>query len=257
MRSLSLACALVMAVSTTVSADLFSSSTVLSSGLTARTPSFARSAIGDSFSAATVGFSDAGAAFLDDGTGAPVFGGTSLIGLNVITAADVNIETSEVAGPGAGQTTLTFRIFTDDGLGGTPAFAPLGTTLGGDAVGALQFEIGDFNAGLDLVEWTPAVPFTIDIADVEYLADAASVLAVPLAIDPIAPGATGAFSNGGAGLSVLAALSIGDGAGGLGDITTFGIDEVVMNVTITEIPEPATIALLGLGAVAMLRRRRA
>lgn len=255
MRKFSIACALVMAVSTTVSADLVSSSQFRSIG--ARNTSSIRSANGDSFSAATIGFSDAGGAFLDDGTGAPVFGGTSLIGLNVVSGASVNVDTLEVAGPGAGQSTLTFRIYTDDGAGGTPGFAPPGTTLGGDAVGALQFEIGDFNAGLDLVEWTPNPGFVIDSAGVEYFADATSLIDFPLAIDPVAPGSTGVFSNGGLGLSILAAINVGDGAGGLGDITQFGIDEVIMTVTITEVPEPATLSLLGFGAIALLRRRRA
>jgi PEP-CTERM motif len=255
MRKFSIACALVMAASTTVSADLVSSSLFRSIG--ARTPAAPRSANGDSFTAATVAFSDLGGAFLDDGSGAPVFGGTSAIGLNVVSGAAVNIDTLEVAGPGAGQSTLTFRIYTDDGLGGTPAFAPAGTTLGGDPVGALQFEIGDFNAGLDLVEWTPLTPFTIDSAGVEYFANASSIIDFPLAIDPLAPGSSGVFSNAGAGLSILAAISIGDGAGGLGDITAFGIDEVIISVVITEVPEPATLSLLGFGAVALLRRRRA
>lgn len=255
MRKFSIACALVMAVSTTVSADLVSSSLFRSIG--ARTPATPRSANGDSFTAATTGFSDVGGAFLDDGSGSPVFGGTSVVGLNVVNGATVNIDTLEVAGPGAGQSTLTFRIYTDDGLGGTPAFAPAGTTLGGDAVGALQFEIGDFNAGLDLVEWTPLTPFTIDSAGVEFFADAVSVIPFPLAIDPVS--GAGAYSNAGAGLSILAAISIGDQAnpGQLGDITTFGIDEVVISVVITEIPEPATLSLLGIGAIALLRRRRA
>lgn len=212
-----------------------------------------RTAVGDTFSATVVGFSDLGGAFLDDSTGGdPTFGGTSLIGNSVVVATDLfNITTTETPGPGAGETTLTFRIFTDDGLGGTPAFAPAGTTLGGDAVGALQWELGDFNAGLNLLD--PGVPYSILSAGYDLFSDGGLVFGTALAIDPVAPGSSGVFSNGGAGLSILAAVSLSDGAGGLGDITAFGIDEAVITVVI---PEPATLSLLGLGAVALIRRRR-
>jgi len=212
-----------------------------------------RTAVGDTFSAAVTGFSDAGGAFLEDGTGGdPTFGGTSTLGASVITATNsILIETTEAAGPNPGETTLTFRIFTDDGLGGTPAFAPAGTTLNGDAVGALQWEIGDFNAGLNLVD--PGITFGVISAGYEVFADGTSLVSFPLDVDPVAPGSTGVFTNGGAGLSILSAVSIGDPAGGLGDITAFGIDEVLITVVI---PEPATMSLLGLGAVALIRRRR-
>lgn len=253
MRKLTLACALALTVAASASADLISSSQFRS--LTPRTPTANRTANGDSFSATVTGFSDAGGAFLDDGSGSPVFGGTSLIGLGAVDPmVNINIATIETAGPGANQSTLTFRFFTDDGLGGSPAFAPFGTTLGGDAIGALQFEVGDFNAGLDLVEFTPSTPFTIDSAGVEYFADGGSIAMFPVSIDP-AMGA-GVFSNSGAGLSFRTAVSVGDGAGGLGDITAFGIDEAVINIVIT-VPEPGTLSLLGLGALALVRRRRA
>ena len=254
MRILCIASALVVTVSTSAYANLVTNSHFHSFDSRSGNNGL-RDASGDSFSAATVGFSDAGGAFLDDGSGAPVFGGTSLIGLGP-GGILINIETSEVAGPGPGQSTFTFRFFTDDGLLGTPGFVPAGATISGDAIGQLEFSFGDFRSGPDFVEWTPNPGFTIDDATTSYLADGAVLAGGALAIDP-APGSFGVFSNGGAGLSLIAAVGIGDGLGGLGDITGFGIDEAIFTVTITEIPEPATLSLLGIGAVAMLRRRRA
>lgn len=159
------------------------------------------------------------------------------------------VSATETPGPGPDQVTIVIEWKMASGFD-TDMIPPWARLLG-KPVGSISFAVGTIAVtGGDGIDRD--LPFTFDhpsagsgffLADFELLgAGGASILDTTWAVKDHGPNGIGGN------------VIISNQPGGL---QTLGITGGRATVRITEIPEPASLALLSIGAVAVLRRRRA
>lgn len=217
-------------------ADITNITDFTSTTLTSQGGVFGDRDAGGVFGARMAVFSTVGGAFYDDGTGAAGpnlhnFGFNESMGL--ASGRDVRIVSSQVDLPNGNQL-ISFDCFTADLL----PFVPAGATVGGQTINALQFDIGTPNAPADPVD------FNTNIVVVSAL------FTVSNATASFGPFAATSAVVGGNGLTLRSGVSAGT------DITGFGLNRFHVEVEVQKIPTPGVAAVLGLGGVAALRRRR-
>lgn len=160
----------------------------------------------------------------------------ALIGLSSVSFGFVNLNLNNpyqnAAIPGAGSIFLTFNG-TVDIL--NPMFAISGATLEAPDNGSQLLNVA-YDAGFlaYVSAGTPGVDYTGDIFTVEVQSTSQ----------------VGNYWFGAGGLSPFAELTVTASGAGLPD----AVDSEMYGVTV--VPEPATLAALGLGAAALIRRRR-
>jgi hypothetical protein len=190
------------------------------------------------FGARMAVFSTAGGAFFDDASGPAGpnlhnFGLTESMGLSVF-GNNILISSTQTILPNGNQQ-IVFSVFTETGV----AFVPVGATVGGATINAIQFDIGTPNAPADPVDFVS--PITVVSATFSIFTTAAT---------SFGPFASTTTTPGGNSLTVRSGVSAGT------DITGFGINRMDVTVEVTKIPAPASLALLGLGGLVATRRRR-
>jgi hypothetical protein len=190
------------------------------------------------FGARMAVFSTAGGAFFDDATGAAGpnlhnFGADESMGMQ-FEGREVRIASSQTDLANGNQL-IRFTCYMGDG----GPFVPVGATVGGQTINALQFDVGTPNA--------PADPVNFNVAAISIVSHS---FIVQSATTTFGPFAGGAGSPGGNDLTYRAGVQAGT------NITTFGIARFVIEVEIQKIPAPGALALMGLGGLVAARRRR-
>lgn len=227
---LALACAGTTALADITNITNFAHTTLTSGGYESRDAS-------GTFGARMAVFSPAGGAFYDDSTGGAGannqnFGASESMGL--FGTRDIRIVSSQTLLTNGNQL-ISFDCFTADGL----PFVPTGSTLAGQLINALQFDIGTPNA--------PANPVDFD-TNITIISALFTVSSASATFGPFGSTAT---VVGGNGLTLRSGVSAGT------DITGFGLNRFHVEAEIQKtIPTPGAMALLGLGGLVVGRRRR-
>lgn len=155
--------------------------------------------------------------------------------------------TSETPGPGAGQVTINFEWISQNGVN----LIPTGSTIDGGVIDTLSFEMGSSNTPGDGLGW--GQPFTFDHPE------SATTPGVFEASFDLLDTFGGTIFSGSWFVSALPGNEFQGrtfiSAGGA-DLAQFGIGGARATVVVNEVPEPTTIALLGLGGMVILRRKR-
>lgn len=190
------------------------------------------------FGARMAVFSSAGGAFFDDASGAAGpnlhnFGLTESMGLQ-FQQRDVIISSSQGILPNGNQ---LIRFICEMADGGP--FVPVGATVGGQTINALQFDIGTPNAPADPVDFL--APGIVIVGHGFIVQNASTTFG---------PFSGLAASPNGNDLTYRAGVQAGS------NITTFEILRFVVEVEVQKIPAPGAMALLGLGGLMAARRRR-
>ncbi len=242
------ACAVAASVSA-AKADLFTANGVGFPDLGTQ-PTIVQDAAGDTFDVGVVVAGPSGVALLNPGPNNHTFpaAGES-IGDNPLYAPGetMTITATETPGPGANQSTFDFEWTMASGN----AMLPAGAQLGGQIIDTITFDMGTANAGGDAL--AVGSPFTFDHTE------STTPGTFQASFDLLGAGGSVLFSGswfvtdvGGDAFSGVTVITAGGS-----DLSQFGIVGGRAQVVVNLVPEPASLALMAMGGLVMLRRRRA